>query len=101
MAIDKAPRTGLIDPSGELADKQIFIEQVLFDISFGSENADGHRQIVGGSFFLDIRRGEVNGDALSGEGVAAVFDRRANPVFAFLDGAFGSTNGGELRQPGR
>ena len=84
---------------GKLADQQIIIEQVLLDVAFGGENADGHRQIVSRSFLFDIRGSEIDGDALSGKSIAAVLDRGANPVFAFFDGAFRQADGGELRQP--
>jgi hypothetical protein len=82
----------------QFADDQITIQQLAFDQPFGSQNSHGHGQIVGRAFLFNVRGREIDGDPFGGKGIAAVFHRSANAVFAFFDCAFGQSHRGELRQ---
>jgi hypothetical protein len=73
----------------QFADQEVIVEYFFVDQSFGGKNPDGHWQIIRRSLLLDICGGKIDGDALGRKRITAVFYRRPDSVFAFLDGAFG------------
>ena len=65
------------------------------------KNAEGNRQVIGGAFFFNVRRSEIDSDTTSGKFVAGILDGRANPIFALSDSPLRQTDGSELRQTQR
>ena len=88
-----------LDPAveGELAHEQVAFAWQGIDDAGGEEQADRHGEVEGGAVFADIGRGEIDGDAAGGEGVAGVFDRRLDAILALLDRPVRQADGGELR----
>jgi hypothetical protein len=63
----------------------------------GREDAQRDRQIEGRAFLADVGRGEIDGDAVVGEGEAGVADGRPHTLAAFPHRGVGQADGGERR----
>src|SRR5262249_35041130 len=60
------------------------------------QDSHGHRQVEARAFLLDVRRGQVDGDLRERNLVAAVSQRRANPLPALPHGRVGQADGLEV-----
>ena len=72
------------------------VEVAQLERAVSAEDADGHRQVEAGAFFLDVGGGEVDGDVGGREFEAGVADGGADAVAAFADGGVGKADGVEM-----
>ena len=56
------------------------------DLLRRQHDADGNRKIIRRAFFSNVRRREIDGDAISRESEAGVADGGADTLFGLLDG---------------
>ncbi len=82
---------------GELADDQRVLDGLGPYLLGGDEDGDGDGEIVGRSLLADIRRGEVDGDALAGEHEPRVLYGRTDALPRFLDGRIREADDSEAR----
>jgi len=86
---------------GQFAEYEVVGEGLaLYDI-LGLQERHGHGQVVQGSLFLYVRRGEVYCYTLYGEGVAGVLYGGLDPVLALLYRVVRKTHGGKGGQTPR
>ena len=76
----------------KLADKERVGDLLLIQTAVCSENAESHGQIKAGTLLTDVGRGQINGDLGGWDVIAAVFQRRADPVAAFADSSIGQAD---------
>jgi hypothetical protein len=62
------------------------------------EDANGHREIEGCPFLLDIGWSEIDSDPSGGKVIATVLDRCFDPVLGFLHCTFREPNGSKGRK---
>jgi hypothetical protein len=77
----------------ELADHEKAAEVGGPQGAVSSKNADGDGKIEAGAFFLDVGRGEVDGDEGGRDGVAGVLDGGTDAVAAFAHRGVGQADG--------
>ena len=82
-----------------LTDEHEIGESVTRELAAGDQDAHGDRQVQTGSGLGDVRRGQVDGDALEGQREARVGQGRMDPLAAFAHGSVGQADRGERRQP--
>src|SRR3990172_9588488 len=86
---------------GQFAEYEVVGEGLaLYDI-LGLQERHGHGQVVQGSLFLYVRRGEVYCYTLYGEGVAGVLYGGLDPVLALIYRVVRKTHGGKGGQTPR
>ena len=70
------------------------------DLPGGHEDADGDGEVVAGAFFAQVGGGEVDGDALGGQGGAGVAQGGAHALARLRDGRVRQADDVEGGQPG-
>src|SRR5205807_2961984 len=65
------------------------------DLLGGRENPDSNGKVECRAVFSNVRRGEVDGDTLQGEGVTRVGERRVHALAALLYSTLRQPDGGE------
>lgn len=90
-----------LDPTvqRQFAEQNEIFQIIAVDAAGRAEQPDGNRQVESGPVLADIGRCQVDCDSAGREIVPGIFDRRLDPVLAFLDRAFGKPHRGKLRQP--
>jgi len=84
---------------GQFTEEKVLLEPLTLDDAGGRQDADGDGKVEGCPLFLQVGRGQVDGDLAGGEIVTGVLQGRLDPVLALLDGAVGEADGGELGKP--
>ena len=84
---------------GQLAEED-GVRQVGGHLLGAEQDADGDGQVVGGSGFLEVGRGQVDDDALHRKDAAGVADGRPHALAGFLYGGVRQADDDEGRQPG-
>jgi len=90
-----------LDPAVErqLPEEEIGAQQIRPDHVFRRQDADGNGEVEPRALFPDVRRGKIDGDMMTGKGIAGTLDRRLDPFPAFPDGHVGQAHRGELGKP--
>ncbi|MCU1285661.1 MAG: hypothetical protein JWO13_2011 [Acidobacteriales bacterium] len=70
----------------QLADKNIVGQFLLVQGTVCAKNSERHGKIEAGTFLLDVRGGEIDGDVRGWDVISAIFKRSANTLTAFADG---------------
>ncbi len=84
---------------GQLADPFHVLQFHPPQLAAGEQNAHRDRQIETAAVLGQVRRRQIDGDALLGKAEAAVDQRRAHPVLALADRGVGQADHGEAGQP--
>ena len=98
--VGSAPRMPCDRPAErELTVQLRAVEACLRQLRTGDEDADGNRQVEPAALLRQVRGREVDGDAPDRKFKAAVGDRGAHAILAFLDHRLRQPDDRELRQP--
>ena len=80
----------------EFSDEKAIRHFFFGEASVGSDDAESHRQVESGAFFLDVGGCEIDGDVRGRDVVAAVFQRGADAVAAFAHSCVRQADGVEV-----
>ena len=84
---------------GQLTDPFHVLQFHPPQLAAGEQDAHRDRQIETAAVLGQVRRRQIDGDALLGKAEAAVDQRRAHPVLALADRGVGQADHGEAGQP--
>ena len=96
-ALDRADRA----VEGEFAHAGVGRQLLRRELSAGDQETEADRQVERGGVFGEVRRREVDDDAVRRPRVAAVDEGTLDAVRAFFDGGFGQANEDRFRHGGR
>jgi hypothetical protein len=82
----------------ELANDKCIVE-TIWHLFRGNQDADGNRQVVGWTGFLQVGRREIDRYPAKWEPTSAIPDRGSNPLFALLNRGIGQTHYDDARLP--